>query len=182
VAPFVTVKRSNPRVGDTLGHWWLELDGRESYGWWPARCPLPVRQWFRTVPGTLNGASGASFVGCANRDLHHGESADHEFHPVRLTAMSDAAIRAAIRSYAAGYSGGWRARSVWPWSRRASRDCRTFQLELLAVAGLGESPTQLVTRGPGCPALVGLRAVMYLCRAAVRPASIRTVPGFGGAA
>ena len=27
---FVTVKRINPQVGDTMGHWWIEMDGIES--------------------------------------------------------------------------------------------------------------------------------------------------------
>src|SRR5713226_3319085 len=41
--PFVVVKRMNSRLGDSYGHWWVEIEDAESYGWWPDRCPLRVR-------------------------------------------------------------------------------------------------------------------------------------------
>src|SRR5215211_1052478 len=52
---FITVKRINPRVGDTFGHWWIEMDGVESYGWWPARRPVGLRIFLFGTKGTLNG-------------------------------------------------------------------------------------------------------------------------------
>ncbi len=36
---WVEVKRDACRVGHTYGHWWIELDGKESYGWWPRDAP-----------------------------------------------------------------------------------------------------------------------------------------------
>ena len=33
VVEFVTVKRNAPLAGRSYGHWWVELDGVESYGW-----------------------------------------------------------------------------------------------------------------------------------------------------
>lgn len=145
--PFVTVKRTNPRLG-TFGHWWVEVDGVESYGWWPSRCPLRLRHFVFGGRGALNGTSGACSGGSASRDPHHLESAEHEFHPLLTVRKSDRRVRAEIRSFASAYDAGWH------WStKRATDDCRTFQVRLLHAVGLAEPSEHEATRGRGCPFL-----------------------------
>ena len=63
--------------GDGYGHWWFEIDGSESYGWWPDR---KVGAWdtLRGVPGDLNGLEG-DFGGTETTDPHHGDAADEEY-------------------------------------------------------------------------------------------------------
>lgn len=39
---FIRVKRNLVVPGRSYGHWWLEVDGGESYGWWPDRMPVGV--------------------------------------------------------------------------------------------------------------------------------------------
>ena len=145
--PFVTVKRTNPRLG-TFGPWWVEVDGVESYGWWPSRCPLRLRHFVFGGRGALNGTSGACSGGSASRDPHHLESAEHEFHPLLTVRKSDRRVRAEIRSFASAYDAGWH------WStKRATDDCRTFQVRLLHAVGLAEPSEHEATRGRGCPFL-----------------------------
>lgn len=147
VLQFVTVKRTNPRLG-TFGHWWVEVDGVESYGWWPGRCPLRMRHFLLGGRGALNGTGGACSGGSRSRDPHHRESAEHEFHPVLATRKSDRRVRAEIRSFAAAYDAGWRWRV-----RPETDDCRTFQVRLLESVGLTEPPEHRASRGRGCPFL-----------------------------
>lgn len=118
VVHFITVKRNVALAGRSYGHWWVELDGDESYGWWPAQAPVTTRCLFRGGPGVLNGSSGG---GNATRDPNHGLAADYEFHPVLVAQRSDDQIRQAIRFFAATFRGEWR------WSTRPTMNCRLFQ-------------------------------------------------------
>ncbi|MDQ3028628.1 MAG: neprosin family prolyl endopeptidase [Actinomycetota bacterium] len=151
-AGFVTVKRNVPLTGRSYGHWWVELDGEESYGWWPSRAPLGVTGVIRGTPGALNGL-GVCAEGTPIRDPNHGLRADHEFHPVLIRHDSDDDVRAAIRHFAAGFAGDWR------WSTRPTMNCRLFQLALMDAAGLVDGTGKYHTRGSGCPALAPLRRV-----------------------
>lgn len=145
--PFITVKRINPRVGDTLGHWWIELDGVESYGWWPARRPVGLRVFLFGTDGTLNGGDVFADGRASARDPHHLDAAPHEFHPRLLLRKSDRQVRAEIRAFAESY------KSKWRWSARpTTRDCRRFQLALFDAVGLDDRE-HLHTRGSGCPFL-----------------------------
>lgn len=146
----VLVKRNNPSVLDVYGHWWVEVDGDESYGWWPAVRAVGLRRGLRGVPGVLNGV-GATDGGGPTRDPHHGELADHIFHPSALDDRSDEDVVDAVRTFAVAFQGGWR------WSTRATVNCRSFQLDLLTAAGLTEPPGYLHTRGVGCPFLAPIR-------------------------
>lgn len=149
--PFVTIKRTNPRLG-TYGHWWVELDGVESYGWWPSRCPLGFRDFVRGGSGALNGTAGSCVGGGDWRDPHHLDPAEHEFHPLLTTRKSDWRVRAQIRSFASRYNSGWR------WSPKPhTDDCRTFQLRLMDAVGLIEPPEHSASRGRGCPFLALFR-------------------------
>ncbi len=146
----VLVKRNNPTMLDVYGHWWVEVDGDESYGWWPAVRSVGLRRGLRGVPGVLNGV-GATDGGGPTRDPHHGELADHIFHPAALDDRSDEHIVDTVRAFAAGFRGGWR------WSTRPTVNCRSFQLDLLTAAGLTEPPGYVHTRGVGCPFLAPIR-------------------------
>jgi len=154
VLPYVVVKRTDSHVGRTYGHWWVELDGVESYGWWPDRCPVRIRGTLGGCKGTLNGVGGSCGGGSIISDPYHGEPADQWFHPTLVVRKSDRAVRREIRSFALGYSGPWR------WSTTAARspNCRSFQLELLEAVGLSDAG-HLHTRGRGCPFLVPWRSL-----------------------
>ena len=150
VVEFVTIKRNVPLAGRSYGHWWVEIDGKESYGWWPAH-PLRLRDVLWGTAGTLNG-QGTALGGTPCRDPHHGQHADYEFHPVLLIhAATDEDIRDGIRRYASGFLGGWR------WSTRPTVNCRLFQLALMDAVGLVDGTGNYYTRGSGCPALAPLR-------------------------
>jgi hypothetical protein len=144
---FITVKRINPRVGDTFGHWWIELDRVESYGWWPARRPVGLRVFLFGTRGTLNGGRVFGDGRPSARDPHHLDNAHHEFHPKLLVRKSDRQVRADIRAFAETFESKWR------WSARpTTRDCRQFQLALFEAVGLDDGE-HLHTRGRGCPFL-----------------------------
>ncbi len=149
VLEFVTVKRNVPLTGRSYGHWWLELDEDESYGWWPAR-PVGLVGLLRGTGGVLNGL-GVADGGSPSRDPNHGLLADYEFHPVLLADRADRGVRAALRAFARDFKGGWR------WSTRPTMNCRLFQLALMDAADLVDGTGNYRTRGAGCPALAPIR-------------------------
>ena len=151
---FVTVKRDNTSWRSLYGHWWVEVDGRESYGWWPATVPLRVADLVRGTSGILNAIGLLGMKGTWYRDPNHGQPAMHVFHPVLATVQTDARVRAEIRRFAHDYRQRWR----WHWSaQRTSGTCRAFQDELFATVGLEEGREHLHTRGSGCPFLYHFR-------------------------
>ena len=157
--PFVTVKRNIPRFRDSYGHWWIEVDGTESYGWWSMRCPLSILQVIVGTIGTLNGVGGDVAAGTSTTDPRHGEDADFAFHPLLLNSKTDDEVRVEIRELAASYGGRW----GWPWwwCRSRMTNCHTFQLDLVAAIGLHEGTDLLYTRGPGCPFMFVLRRMRW---------------------
>jgi hypothetical protein len=133
----VTVKRDRikglykvllgDKQGADYGHWWIDIDGTESYGWWPS-VGVPGLRALMGVPGQLNGMLLAP--GSPTRDLHHDDDGDEEFHPVVINGNPAAVIKECIRTFAWGYSGGW----SWPWGQ----NCHSFQEELMEHCGLTE--------------------------------------------
>lgn len=131
----VTIKRDHIRglfyaligqKGKTeYGHWWIDIDGIESYGWWPA-IGAPGLTALMGVPGQLNGMLHSP--GTATQDLHHPDSGDEEFHPLVINGSSAAAVKDCIRTFAHGYSGTW----SWPWGQ----NCHSFQEEMMEHCGL----------------------------------------------
>jgi hypothetical protein len=113
-------KHINLFADDKYGHWWFELDGSESYGWWP-KYHVGLRDTFFGTEGELNGQT--TYGGTPTRDPHQGDSAEEEFHPVvsRSDGRSDAEIKQCLRSFARAYSGEWR------WTFGAGQNCHTFQ-------------------------------------------------------
>lgn len=107
------------------GHWWVEIDGSESYGWWPAG-QVSIFGTFAGVPGALNG--GIGFSGSATRDPHHGDSAEEMFHPVVANGKPAVEVKNCIRAFATGYGGDW----SWPWGQ----NCHSFQEEMMEHCGL----------------------------------------------
>jgi hypothetical protein len=151
---YLTVKRDNTSFRTLYGHWWLELDDQESYGWWPASVPLRVRDLVRGTQGVLNGLGLLGMKGSWSRDPNHGQPAAHAFHPVLEVVRSDEQVRRDIRQFAHGYRTRWR----WHWSsRRTAGTCRGFQDDLFAAVGLSDGADRLHTRGSGCPFLYQLR-------------------------
>jgi hypothetical protein len=158
VLTWAVVKRIDPRLPNTWGHWWIELDGQESYGWWPTPCPMGWRGAMLGSRGCLNGI-GAATEGTATRDAYHGDEPDHWFHPTLLVAKSDEQVRADIRAFAHSYVGDFRWQ--WWWLRGPAQNCRTFQQEMFETAGLFEEPEYLYTQGPGCPFMFELRSAKW---------------------
>ena len=151
---YVTVKRDNTTWRSLNGHWWLDVDEQESYGWWPAEVPLRAVDLLRGTSGILNGMGLLGLKGTWYRDPNHGLEAMHAFHPTLTLVKSDEQVRREIRSFAQGYRARWR----WHWSsERSAGTCRAFQDELLASVGLVEGLEQLHTRGSGCPFLYQFR-------------------------
>ncbi|MGH9149348.1 MAG: hypothetical protein ACRD0F_03315 [Acidimicrobiales bacterium] len=149
VLGFATVKRNVPLAGRSYGHWWMELDGTESYGWWPGWAPLTTKGMLLGGPGVLNGVGTAA--GRPSRDPYHGLAADYEFHPVLVVPSTDDEVRHAVRSFAAAFRGDWR------WSTRPTMNCRLFQLALFDAVGLVDGTGNYRSRGAGCPVLAPLR-------------------------
>lgn len=109
------------------GHWWIEIDEEESYGWWPAH---GVSTWdtLAGVPGRLNGLTGG---GTETTDAHHGDPADEMFHPAVESGKTAAAVKACIRAFAKSYKGSW----SWPWGQ----NCHSFQEEMMEHCELAMS-------------------------------------------
>ena len=132
--PFVVMKRNNIKfswtVGTDYGHWWTEIDGIESYGWWPDHCPVTVTETLFGTGGDLNGVKGCG--GAPTTDPHHGETPDSMFNPILTVPKTDAMVRSDIRDFAKSYSGGWR------WTFGYGQNCRSFQRSLMTAVGLKE--------------------------------------------
>lgn len=155
---FVTVKRDNTSWRSLYGHWWVEVDGVRSYGWWPATVPLRMRDLLRGTDGVLNGVGLLGLRGDRDRDPNHGQPAVHAFHPVLVRPLTDDDVRFRLAGFARGYGSRW----SWHWSaRRSSGTCRHFQDQLLAAAGLTEPAGLLHTRGSGCPFLYQPRRLWW---------------------
>lgn len=158
VLTWVVVKRIDPRLPNTWGHWWIELDGEESYGWWPTPCPMGWRGAMLGSRGCLNGM-GAGTEGTATRDAYHGDDSDHWFHPTLVVAKSDEQLRSEIRAFAHRYVGDFRWQ--WWWLKGPAQNCRTFQDEMFEAVGLFEEPDYLYSRGSGCPFMYPFRRVKW---------------------
>ncbi|MEQ9356498.1 eCIS core domain-containing protein [Coleofasciculus chthonoplastes] len=129
---FITMKRKNIALtgDDKYGHWWTEVDGSESYGWWPKYPVSGLWETLTGVDGELNGIT--SFGGMATTDPHHGDSASDTFHPKLINSKTDTQVKAEIRSFASSYSGEWR------WTFGWGQNCHTFQKSLMSTVGLVE--------------------------------------------
>lgn len=105
---------------DRYGHWWFEIEGDESYGWYPSQ-PVGLIDTLLGTDGELNGQT--EYPGTKTEDPHHGDSADEEFHPVTSDddKRTDAQIQECLRNFSSSYSGEWR------WTFGAGQNCHTFQ-------------------------------------------------------
>ena len=155
VLTFAVVKRIDPQLPNTWGHWWIEL-GDESYGWWPFPCPMGWRGAMLGSRGCLNGIA-TTAGGTSTRDAYHGDEPDHWFHPTLIVDKTDDQVRAEIRAFAQSYVGGFRWQ--WWWLRQPAENCRTFQQAMFETVGLFEEPEYLFTRGSGCPFMYPFRRV-----------------------
>lgn len=153
VVDFVVAKRNLPLTWRSYGHWWIELDGEESYGWWPAQTPVGLHRLLRGTAGILNDATSPT-AEAPPRDPHHGVLADYEFSPVLVVECSDDELRARIRAFAAAFSGEWK------WSTRSTMNCRLFQLAMFDAVGLVDGTGNYRSRGSGCPALAPARRTL----------------------
>jgi hypothetical protein len=128
--PYITMKRKHIHLfgDDKYGHWWTEMDGSESYGWWPKGQVGLIDTLFGTE-GELNGVT--NYGGSPTRDPHHGDGAEDVFHPVlKDGSKTDSTVRSEVRTFASSYSGSWR------WTFGWGQNCHTFQESLMASIGL----------------------------------------------
>lgn len=130
----IKVYRKEIDIGgeDKYGHWWIEIDGVESYGWWPKE-PVGLGDTLFGTAGELNGQT--SFGGTPTMDPHplYGkyEGAD-AYNVYGDLTVSKAQYAAMIRGYAQSYSGSW----SWP----IGQNCHSFQKGLLDQLGLTIRP------------------------------------------
>ncbi len=150
VVDFVVAKRNLPLTWRSYGHWWIELDGEESFGWWPMRGSVGLPHLLRGTAGVLNGQD-TTTDGTPSRDPNHGTLADYAFSPVLVVDCSDEVLRERIRAFALAFTGEWR------WSTRPTMNCRLFQLALFDAVGLVDGTGNYHSRGSGCPALAPAR-------------------------
>jgi RHS repeat-associated protein len=109
-------KDIDPFGEDKYGHWWVEIDGNESYGWWPKE-PLDLKDTLLGVEGELNGQT--HFGGTKTRDPHHGDrSAGVNVFDVYSSRSKDDTVEA-IRNFSNSYCGKW----SWP----TGQNCHSFQ-------------------------------------------------------
>ncbi len=129
----ITIKRKNIDLfgDDKYGHWWFEIDKKESYGWWP-KGGVGLKETLGGTDGELNGQS--NFGGSATKDPHHGDKAEEDFHPVVSCddKRTDAQIKQCLRKFAKSYSGEWR------WTFGGGQNCHTFQEAALKHCKLEE--------------------------------------------
>ncbi|MDQ0291827.1 hypothetical protein [Oligosphaera ethanolica] len=118
----VVLKRKNISLkngDDKYGHWWAELNGTESYGWWPDRY-VNILDTLTSVPGILNGRFPAPFGGTTTMDPHHGNTAEECIQTYIISHVRTIAeVLADVRDFANGYSGTW----SWPFGQ----NCHSFQ-------------------------------------------------------
>ena len=131
------------KAGDGYGHWWFELDGSESYGWWPAE-GLNLAKTLRGVRGDLNGQT--LFLGTPTTDPHHGDPAEENYSAklnfggvlgffankeleygsgkgTKCKCATSGEIKDCLRDFAKSYSGQW----SHPWGN----SCHDFLVEAL---------------------------------------------------
>lgn len=128
--PGIVVKRNHIHLlgNDKYGHWWTEMKGTKSYGWWPKN-KVDLKGTLFGVPGELNGQT--SFGGTPTKDPHHGDTPDETL-SVSCTDSSktESTVLAEIDAFASKYSGEWR------WTFGFGQNCHTFQESLLANSSL----------------------------------------------
>lgn len=119
---------------DKFGHWWIEIFGTESYGWWPA----DHVGFFDTIFGTdgiLNG--GEIYGGTSTTDRHQGDRSDG-VNAFQVYASSDhpsSYYIQQIRNFASSYSGSW----SWPFGQ----NCHSFQRSMISTLGFTLVPINL---------------------------------------
>lgn len=128
--PNIIAKRNNIHLlgDDKYGHWWTEMKGSKSYGWWPKN-KVDLKGTLFGVAGELNGQT--SFGGTPTKDPHHGDTPDETL-TVSCTdpAKTESTVMSEIDAFAAKYSGEWR------WTFGYGQNCHTFQEALLANSSL----------------------------------------------
>lgn len=120
------------------GHWWTDLGGGESYGWWPESvfsgpALSAIIDTFMGVPGALNGmkADGSndfSDTASLTRDPHHADDradVDEMFSAVISDCRTDEDLKKIARRFAKAYSGRW------SWRFEFGNHCHTFQIGLM---------------------------------------------------
>ena len=119
--------------GDGYGHWWVVIDSKESYGWWPARRLGGIMETIRGVLGILNANSPAWATAKAglseDQDPHHDDTDElEEFHPIIDDARTTDEVIQCIRAFAKGYP---KPEWAYPATARNEANCHTFQDEML---------------------------------------------------
>lgn len=121
----ITVKRKHIHLigsEDKYGHWWTDLGGGESYGWWPKN-PVGLKGTLLGTDGELNGQT--SFGGTPTQDPHHSDSGEDEYNVMIDSGKNESDVKSEMRVFAGAYSGEWR------WTFGFGQNCHTFQKSML---------------------------------------------------
>ncbi len=107
---------------DNYGHWWIEIDGKESYGRWLPK-GVGLKETIFGVPRDLNGQT--RFGGSPTLDPLHGDRGKgvNVFQVYSKDGRTKDEITDQIRDYAKKYRGDWR----WP----VGQNCHYFQEKML---------------------------------------------------
>ncbi len=129
---------------DKYGHWWVEIDSKESYGWWP-EYRVGLWETLIGVPGELNAVSW-NIGGTPTKDPEHGRPAPKVYKgKIRKSGVlsydgkkivnkpcgkcvSCEDIKVCIKSFAQNYSGQW----SWPFGQ----NCQSFQKSMMKACCL----------------------------------------------
>lgn len=126
----IIIKRKNISLKgeDKYGHWWAEINGSKSYGWWP-KYHVGFKETLFGTEGELNGQT--SFGGSPTRDPHHGDTAEEQFNVICTDpTKTEPVVVSEMESFANSYHGEWR------WTFGWGQNCHTFQEAMLANSSL----------------------------------------------
>ncbi|MBI1921543.1 MAG: Ig-like domain-containing protein [Geobacter sp.] len=133
----ITIKRKDINLlatdGDRFGHWWVELDNGDSYGWWPNTIEGyfgDYRNWLDaifSVPGSLNKGR--------EEDPHAGHDAETVFNPIISSnepyEYTCSEVEECIIKFAEEFS---KAHETWEWPN--GPNCHSFQIDMMNACGL----------------------------------------------
>ena len=123
----------DPGTEDVYGHWWLEINGSYSAGWWPTGGGSNITG----RPGEVNAG--------LPQDPKHGKPGDWRFNPYAIGEDCDCASRCkgaatCLRNFATTYTGKW----------SISRSCQGFVKESMRSCGLYGDDVSFMLPGASC--------------------------------
>jgi len=126
------LKIIDPGDADLYGHWWVEIDNNEAYGWWPDG-QVSFTETIQGVDGILNWGD--------DQDPHLGDDGNEEFSPVidADDPRTTDDIIACIRDFAENYG---TKHPKWSYPARGNMgNCHTFQEDMMKHCNINRKGT-----------------------------------------